>query len=101
LKESIKQDKPGLHNAVFSLLSNIVERLAFMFSREYMVPSLELSQQSAAADGLDAACDANRQQFQDGVARFLNAQETFAAIKTTWSSAISHGFEVGTRVCLE
>ncbi|KAF2650637.1 U3 small nucleolar RNA-associated protein 10 [Lophiostoma macrostomum CBS 122681] len=93
LKESINQEKPSLHNAVFSLLSNIVERLAFMFSREYMVPSLELSQQSAAADGLDATCDASRQQFQESVARHLSAQETFAAIKVTWCSAVTNGFE--------
>jgi U3 small nucleolar RNA-associated protein 10 len=92
LQEGIEEEKNGLHNAVFSLLSNIVERLAYVFTREYMVPALELAQRSAASD-LDEVCDEHREQFYKSVANNLGAQEAFVAIKATWSSAISHGYE--------
>ena len=62
LESAIAQENTGLHNAVYTLLSNIVERLGFMFSREYLVPVLKLSQRSAAA-ALDDACDESRSQF--------------------------------------
>lgn len=93
LKESIDEDKHGLHNAVFALLSNTVERLAFVFTREYMVPALELAHRSAASD-MSEACDETRQQFYQSVANHLGVQETFTAIKATWSSAIAQGYEV-------
>lgn len=92
LKESIEDDKRGLHNAVFELLANIVERLAYVFTREYMVPALELAQQSASSD-LDETCEEAREAFYQSVANHLGAQEAFVAIKATWASAISNGFE--------
>lgn len=92
LKDSIEKDHNGLHNAVFTLLSDIVERLAFVFTREYMVPALELAQLSASSD-MDEACDESREQFYQSVANHLGAQEAFVAIKETWSPAISRGYE--------
>ncbi|KAF2787947.1 U3 small nucleolar RNA-associated protein 10 [Melanomma pulvis-pyrius CBS 109.77] len=92
LKEAIEQENTGLHNAVYALLSNIVERLAYMFSREYMIPALKLSQRSAASL-LDEACDESRNQFYQSISKHLGAQEAFTAIRTTWPDAIGHGYE--------
>jgi U3 small nucleolar RNA-associated protein 10 len=92
LKEAIEQEKTGLHNAVYALLSNIVERLAYMFSREYMVPALKLSQQSAVS-GLEDACDESRAQFYQSISKHLGAQEAFTAIRATWSDALARGYE--------
>ncbi|KAF2714920.1 U3 small nucleolar RNA-associated protein 10 [Pleomassaria siparia CBS 279.74] len=92
LNEAIEQEKTGLHNAVYALLSNVVERLAYMFSREYMVPALKLSQLSAASQ-LDEACDESRNQFYQSISKNLAAQEAFTAIRATWADAIGHGFE--------
>jgi U3 small nucleolar RNA-associated protein 10 len=93
LKESIQHEKQGLHNAVFALLSDITERLSFMFSREYIIPSLELAQRSAEGD-LDESCDESRQHFHRSVAKNLGAKEVFTALRSTWPTAINQGFEV-------
>ncbi|PSN74287.1 U3 small nucleolar RNA-associated protein 10 [Corynespora cassiicola Philippines] len=92
LESAIAQENTGLHNAVYTLLSNIVERLGFMFSREYLVPVLKLSQRSAAA-ALDDACDESRSQFFESVSTHLEAQEVFNATKATWPDALSQGFD--------
>jgi U3 small nucleolar RNA-associated protein 10 len=92
LSNAIEEQKTGLHTAVYALLSNIVERLGDMFSREYLDTALRLSQRSAAAD-LDEACDDSRTSFHQSVSEHLSAQEVFAAIKSTWPHAASHGFD--------
>ncbi|KAL7777724.1 hypothetical protein CFE70_004393 [Pyrenophora teres f. teres 0-1] len=92
LAHAIETEKTGLHNAIFTLLSNIVERLGYMFSREYLDKALRLSQRSAAAD-LEDACDDSRNAFFQSVSEHLSAQEVFAAIKSTWPHAASQGFE--------
>ncbi|RMZ68626.1 hypothetical protein GMOD_00008352 [Pyrenophora seminiperda CCB06] len=92
LAHAIEKEKTGLHNAVFTMLSNIVERLGYMFSLEYLDTALRLSHRSAAAD-LDDACDDSREAFFQSVSEHLGAQEVFAAIKSTWPHAVSQGFE--------
>jgi U3 small nucleolar RNA-associated protein 10 len=92
LSQSIEGNKTALHSAVFALLSNIVERLGYMFSREYLETTLRLCHRSAAAD-LEDACDESRRAFYQNVSEHLSAQETFAAIKSTWSHALSQGFD--------
>jgi U3 small nucleolar RNA-associated protein 10 len=92
LSHAIEGEKTGLHNAVYTLLSNIVERLGYMFSREYLETALQLSHRSAASE-LDDACDESRRAFYLSVSEHLIAQETFAAIKSTWSDAVSQGFD--------
>jgi U3 small nucleolar RNA-associated protein 10 len=92
LASSIEEEKTGLHNAVFTLLSNIVERLGYMFSRDYLDKALRLAHRSAAG-GLDEACDDSRRAFYQSASEHLEAQEVFAAIKSTWSHAVSQGFE--------
>jgi U3 small nucleolar RNA-associated protein 10 len=92
LSQAIEGEKTGLHNAVYTLLSNIVEGLGYMFSREYLETALRLSHRSAASE-LDDACDQSRRAFYESVSEHLSAQETFAAIKSTWSYAVSQGFE--------
>ena len=93
LKEAIEQEKVGLHNAVYALLANVVERLAYMFSREYIVPALKLSHLSATSQ-LGDACDENRSQLHQSISQNLGAQEAFTAIKATWTDAIDQGYEV-------
>lgn len=93
LGTAIDQENTGLHNAVYTLISNIVLRVGFMFSRDYLVPILKLSQRSAVGD-LDEACDEERHQFYERVSQHLGAQEVFTAIKSTWSDATGRGFEV-------
>jgi U3 small nucleolar RNA-associated protein 10 len=92
LKQSIEGQNDGLHNAVFSLLSNIVERLSYMFSRDYMVTALELVQQSACGE-LSEECDESRQHFMGKAASHLDAREVFTAVKATWTLAVSQGYE--------
>jgi U3 small nucleolar RNA-associated protein 10 len=92
LSNAIEEQKTGLHNAVYALLSNIVERLGYMFSREYLDTALRLSQRSAAAD-LEEACDDSRTSFYQSVSEHLSAHEVFAAIKSTWPHAASQGFD--------
>lgn len=90
---SIQEENTSLHNAVYTLLSNAVQRLGFMFSRDYLIPILELAQQSAAGD-LDDECDEERRQFFEKISRHLDAQEIFTAIRSTWSNALQQGPEV-------
>ncbi|PVH97736.1 U3 small nucleolar RNA-associated protein 10 [Periconia macrospinosa] len=92
LGKAIENGNAGLHNAVFALLTNTVQRLSFMFSREYLIPVLKLSQQSAAG-GLEDACDEERTQFYHSVSQNLEPQEVFTAIKATWADAIAQGSE--------
>jgi U3 small nucleolar RNA-associated protein 10 len=100
LGTAIEEENTALHNAVYTLLTNAVQRLGFMFSRDYLIPVLKLSQQSAAG-GLDDACDEERTQFYQTVSQQLEAQEIFATIKATWTDALTHGFEVSfPSVCL-
>lgn len=93
LREAIQQEDATLHNAVFALLTNTVQRLGFIFSRDYLVPVFNLSQQSAIGD-LDEACDEERNQFYEKVSQCVEAQEVFTAIKSTWAGALSQGYEV-------
>ncbi|KAH8728106.1 U3 small nucleolar RNA-associated protein 10 [Phaeosphaeriaceae sp. PMI808] len=89
LSQAIEGQKAGLHNAVYTLLSNIVERLGYIFSRDYLETALKLSHRSAASE-LE---DWSRRAFYQSVSEHLAAQETFAAIKSTWSHAVSQGFD--------
>ncbi|KAF2828264.1 hypothetical protein CC86DRAFT_320947 [Ophiobolus disseminans] len=91
LSQAIAGEKAGLHNAVYALLSNIIERLGYMFSREHLQTALRLSHRSAAS-GLEDSCDESRRTFYQSVSEHLSAQDTFAAIKLTWQHAISQGF---------
>jgi U3 small nucleolar RNA-associated protein 10 len=92
LSHAIEEEKTGLHNAVYAVLANIVERLGYMFSREYLETALKLSQRSAAAN-LEEACDESRTSFYQSVSEHLGATEVFAAIKSTWPHAASQGFD--------
>lgn len=92
MSNAIEEEKTGLHNAVFTLLANIVERLGYMFSREYLDTALRLAQRSAAAD-LEDACDESRTSFYQSVSQRLGAQEVFSSIKATWPHAASQGFD--------
>lgn len=93
LSHAIEKEKVGLHNAVFTLLSNIVERLGYMFSREYLDTALRLSHRSASAS-LEAVCDESRLGFYQSISEHLGAQEVFTSIKSTWPHAVSQGFDV-------
>ena len=97
LGSSIKEENASLHNAVYALLANAVQRLGFMFSRDYLIPVLELAQQSAASD-LGEACDEERDQFFEKVSQHLEPQEIFTAIKSTWANALQQGSEVSFQV---
>ncbi|USP80286.1 uncharacterized protein yc1106_07560 [Curvularia clavata] len=92
LSNAIEEEKAGLHNAVFTLLANIVDRLGYMFSREYLDTALRLSQRSSAAD-LEDACDESRTGFYQSVSQNLGAREVFSSIKATWPHAVSQGFD--------
>lgn len=99
LSAAIENDNTGLHNAVYALLSNTVQRLGFLFSRDYLVPVLKISQQSAASD-LEESCDEERIQFYKCVSQYLEAQEIFTSSKSTWTNAIGQGSEVSHRIIL-
>ncbi|KAF3033541.1 snoRNA-binding rRNA-processing protein utp10 [Didymella keratinophila] len=92
LSKAIDEENSGLHNAVYTLVSDIIERLGYMFSREYLDTALRLSHRSAAAD-LEETCDESRRAFYQSVSEHLGAQEVFAAIQSTWTHAVSCGFD--------
>lgn len=92
LSKAIDEENVGLHNAVYTLISDIVERLGYMFSREYLDTALRLSHRSAVAD-LEEACDESRRAFYQSVSEHLGAQEVFAAVQSTWTHAVSCGFD--------
>jgi U3 small nucleolar RNA-associated protein 10 len=92
LSKAIDEENVGLHNAVYTLISDIIERLGYMFSREYLDTALRLSHRSAAAD-LEEACDESRRAFYQSVSEHLSAQEVFAAIQSTWTHAVSCSFD--------
>ncbi|KAF2469723.1 uncharacterized protein BDR25DRAFT_263051 [Lindgomyces ingoldianus] len=92
LEESIDRKNDGLHNAVFALLSDIVEHLAFMFSGEYMSRALELSHRSALSQ-LSEACDQDRLQFYRTIARCVGAKEIFTSLGTTLPHALGEGYK--------
>lgn len=100
LSQAIENEKTGLHNAVYALLSNIVERLGYMFSREYLETALTLSHRSAAG-ALDDSCDDSRRGFYQSVSDNLVAQDIFTAIKLTWPHAVTQGFEVSMLLCFD
>lgn len=93
LSHAIEVEKTGLHNAVYTLLSNIVERLGYMFSKDYLNSALRLSHRSATA-ALEDTCDESRRGFYHSVSEHLGAQDVFAAIKSTWPHAISQSYDV-------
>ncbi|KAF1954821.1 hypothetical protein CC80DRAFT_475542 [Byssothecium circinans] len=92
LGTAIEDENTALHNAVYALLTNAVQRLGFMFTREYLEPALKLSQKSAAG-GLEEACDEERIGFHQSISRNLEAQEVFHSIKSVWADAIAQGSE--------
>ncbi|KAF2641789.1 U3 small nucleolar RNA-associated protein 10 [Massarina eburnea CBS 473.64] len=89
---AIEDENTGLHNAVYAFLTNVVQRLGYMFSREYLEPVLKLSQQSASR-ALEEACDEERVGFHQSISQHLEAQEVFSAIKSVWTDAVAQGPE--------
>ncbi|KAL6703979.1 snoRNA-binding rRNA-processing protein utp10 [Coniothyrium glycines] len=92
LSQAIENGNTGLHNAVFTLLSNIVERLGYVFSREYLETALRSSHRSATGN-MNDTCDDSRRAFYQSVSDHLVASHVFEAIKETWAHAIAQGFE--------
>ncbi|KAL1598656.1 snoRNA-binding rRNA-processing protein utp10 [Paraconiothyrium brasiliense] len=92
LGAAIEEGNASLHNAVYTLLANTVQRLGFMFSGDYLIPVLKLSQQSAAGD-LEEECGEERGQFFEKLSEHLQAQEVFSAIKSTWVDGLQQGPE--------
>ncbi|KAJ4360215.1 snoRNA-binding rRNA-processing protein utp10 [Didymosphaeria variabile] len=92
LGAAIEEENTSLHNAVYTMLANIVQRLGFIFSGDYLIPVLKLSQQSAAGD-LGEECDEERRQFFEKLSQHLEAQEVFSAIKSTWADGLQQGPE--------
>ncbi|KAF2816538.1 uncharacterized protein BDZ99DRAFT_407438 [Mytilinidion resinicola] len=94
LEQSMDADgkKPRLHNAVYSLLCAIIEKLPFMFIGSYLDKSLELSHKSAECD-LGESCDESRDHFYSYVAKQVEAKECFEAINRTFADAVKHGYE--------
>ncbi|KAF4545397.1 Ssu processome component [Lasiodiplodia theobromae] len=93
LEESINAGAKGdsLHNAVYSLLSSIIERIPYIFSGSYLDSALQLSHKSAAAELSDEA-DENRKQFCHLAARQIDAKDCFTALDRNWDSAVNAGF---------
>ncbi|KAL0259357.1 snoRNA-binding rRNA-processing protein utp10 [Diplodia seriata] len=93
LEESINAGAKGdsLHNAVYSLLSSIIERIPYIFSGSYLDSALQLSHKSAAAELSDEA-DENRKQFYHLAARQIDAKDCFTALDRNWDSSVQAGF---------
>ncbi|KKY13464.1 putative ssu processome component [Diplodia seriata] len=93
LEESINAGAKGdsLHNAVYSLLSSIIERIPYIFSGSYLDSALQLSHKSAAAELSDEA-DENRKQFYHLAARQIDAKDCFTALDRNWDSSVKAGF---------
>jgi len=96
LGESITSDSHAdLYKAVYTLLTAIVEHLGFMFTVDHLEESLRLSLQSSAA-GLGEECDSARHQFYHALAKQMDANNVFTAIRKTWPEAVQQSNQVGT-----
>ncbi|KAL1637818.1 snoRNA-binding rRNA-processing protein utp10 [Neofusicoccum ribis] len=93
LEESIDagSKQQSLHNAVYSLLCCIIERVPYIFSGSYLDSALKLSHKSAAAE-LSEDADENREQFYQLAAKQIDAKDCFAALDRNWSSAVTAGY---------
>ncbi|GME58855.1 Armadillo-like helical [Neofusicoccum parvum] len=93
LDESIDagSKQQSLHNAVYSLLCCIIERVPYIFSGSYLDSALKLSHKSAAAE-LSEDADENREQFYQLAAKQIDAKDCFAALDRNWSSAVTAGY---------
>ncbi|GME28642.1 u3 small nucleolar rna-associated protein [Neofusicoccum parvum] len=93
LEESIDagSKQQSLHNAVYSLLCCIIERVPYIFSGSYLDSALKLSHKSTAAE-LSEDADENREQFYQLAAKQIDAKDCFAALDRNWSSAVTAGY---------
>lgn len=92
LKLATNEERTLLHNAVWTLLTKIVEQLGYMFSGDYMASALDASLASAVG-GLDDTCDDSRGSFLQAVSQNIDAFEIFTALKATVPAAASQGPE--------
>lgn len=93
LDESIRAGEKGqsLHNAVYSLLCSILERIPYIFSGTYLDSALQLSHASAEAE-LSYEADDNREQFYNLAAKQVDAKDCFTALDRNWTNAVKTGY---------
>jgi U3 small nucleolar RNA-associated protein 10 len=87
------KENPSLHDAVYSLISALLIHIPWMISDDYLDNILQLSFLSANRS-LSEACDENRSEALQLLAKRLDAKETFDAIERNWPSAVEQGSKV-------
>jgi len=99
LENSIKEDeqKPKLHNAIYSIFSALLAHLPWMVSGSHLDQLLRDSFESANSEMGDE-CDASRKDVLQLLARKADFKQCIAAIEATWSEAVSEGPEVSFKV---
>ena len=82
-----------LHNAVYSLICNIVLYLPWMLTASYLDRFLTTSYLSANAD-MGPQCAASRSEAFRLLAKHIDAKECLTALERTWRAVMEEGPEV-------
>lgn len=95
LEISIKEDeeKPRLHNAVYSFFSALLGNLAWMVSGSQLDQLLKISFESANAD-MGEECDVTRKDVAQLLAKKVDFKQLITAIGSTWPEAVLEGPDV-------
>jgi U3 small nucleolar RNA-associated protein 10 len=95
LELSLKKEKENsrLHDAVFSLISALLEHVPFMILDTSLDSILKLSFRSANSDMSEESIE-SRREVLSLVAKRVDAGESFGAVQRNWPYAVSEGVEV-------
>ena len=86
-------EKPALHDAVYSFISALLTHVPWMVSGTHLDNVIQLSFKSATEE-LSTASNDNRHGTLQLLAKRVDIKETFTSIERNWSSAVSEGPKV-------
>jgi U3 small nucleolar RNA-associated protein 10 len=82
-----------LHDAVYSLLTNVIEYISWMFSAETLDKALLLTQRSASSEAMEIRASASRGQLVTLLSKQLDARTILTALERTFDSAVTLGYQ--------
>lgn len=92
------KENPKLHDAVFSLISALLEHVPFMILDTSLDNILRLSFKSANSNVPEESIQ-SRREVLGLMAKRVDPRESFGAVHRNWSHAVSEGSEVSYSIC--
>ncbi|KAL1960057.1 hypothetical protein VTO42DRAFT_229 [Malbranchea cinnamomea] len=83
-------EKPSLHDAVYSFISALLIHVPWMISGDHLDNILRLSFLSANRD-LPEGCEENRKEALQLLSKRVDVKEAFTSVERNWPSAVSQG----------